>query len=114
MQHHAPAPNCIFDEQCQKTTDGIKKSLPNPLKLFPTQNDFWSILCNFCAIGSKLLLTKAPCLYPRNMFFLIARTLAKTVVPTKKSHTQVHCLAMAKPLWPQISYLSIGANKRAT
>jgi hypothetical protein len=50
--------------------------------------DFWSILCNSCAIASQLPLPKALSLCPRNMFFKIARTLPKTNVPTKKSPTQ--------------------------
>ena len=54
----------------------------------PTMCNSWSILCNFCAIGCKLLPTKATCIYPRKMFFRIARSLPKTNVLTKKSYAQ--------------------------
>jgi hypothetical protein len=63
--------------------------------------DFWSILCNSCAIASQLPLTKALSLCPRNMFFKIARTLAKTNVPTIKSPTQNASIAQFSTIFAQ-------------
>jgi hypothetical protein len=71
-----------------KTIDRKQKSSPEPAQIFPTKTDFWSILCNSCAIARELLLTKANSPHPQNKVFSNVPDIAKKQCPDKKIPTQ--------------------------
>jgi len=69
--------------QSQKPSITPKDLLSKPAQTFLPMCNFWSILCNFCAIDCQLLSARPACLYPRKMFSELHGRCQKPMSPTK-------------------------------